>query len=46
MDVYLKKGVRLMKGKDILIGGAVAGTIAIACALAIATTRKKAEKKK
>ena len=46
MNVYLETGDRNMKRKSILIGGAVAGILAIVCALAFATTRKKTEKGK
>ncbi len=34
-----------MKSRNILIGGAVAGVIAILCALALANTFKRSEKK-
>jgi len=46
MDVYLEMGDRKMKRKSILIGGAVAGMIAIVCALAFANTLKRSEKRK
>jgi gas vesicle protein len=45
MDVYLEKGGRNMKRKSILIGGAVAGVIAMLCALALANTLKRPEKR-
>jgi hypothetical protein len=46
MTVYLEKGDRDMKRKSILIGGAVAGVIAIFCALAFATKIKRSENRK
>jgi hypothetical protein len=46
MTVYLEKGEGHMNRKSILIGGAVAGVIAIFCALAIATKIKRSEKRK
>ena len=46
MTVYLEKKDRHMKRKSILIGGAVAGVIAIFCALAFATKIKRLENRK
>jgi ABC-type Fe3+ transport system permease subunit len=46
MTVYLEKGNWNMKRNSILIGGAVAGAIAIVCALAFATRIKRSEKRK
>ena len=46
MNVYLDMGDRKMKRKKMLIGGAVAGVIAIICTLALANTLKKSEKRK
>ncbi len=46
MNVYLEPGVIKMKRKNILIGGAVAGVIAIICALAFATKIKRSERRK
>src|SRR4030065_91829 len=43
MTVYLEKEDRHMKKKSILIGGAVAGVIAIICAWAFATKFKRLE---
>lgn len=46
MNTYLEMGDREMKRKSILFGGAVAGMIAIVCALALANTLKRSEKRK
>ncbi len=46
MTVYLEKGERQMNRNSILIGGAVAGVIAIICALAFANKIKRSEKRK
>ncbi len=46
MTVYLEKGERHMNRKSILIGGAVAGVIAIFCALAFATKIRRPENRK
>ena len=46
MDVYVEKGIRTMKSKNVLIGGAVAGVIALVCALALVNTLKRSEKRK
>jgi hypothetical protein len=46
MTVYMEKGERHMNRKSILIGGAVAGVIAIICALAFANKIKRSEKRK
>jgi len=46
MTVYLEKEDRHMKKKSILIGGAVAGVIAIICAWAFATKFKRSENRK
>lgn len=46
MGVYLETGNKRLKRKNILIGGAVAGMLAVVCALAFAATKKKSEKRK
>jgi hypothetical protein len=46
MNVYLETGDRKMKRKSILIGSAVAGVIAVFCALAFANTLRRSEKRK
>jgi len=46
MNVYLEKEDRNMKKKNILIGGAAAGILAIVCVLAFANTLKRSEKRK
>jgi hypothetical protein len=46
VDVYVEKGIRTMKSKNVLIGGAVAGVIALVCALALVNTLKRSEKRK
>jgi hypothetical protein len=46
MNVYLEMGDRKMKKKNILIGGAAAGILAIVCLLALANTLKRSEKRK
>lgn len=46
MNVYLETGDRKMKRKNILIGGAAAGILAIVCMLALANTLRKSEKRK
>jgi hypothetical protein len=46
MSVTLEKSDRNLKRNSILIGGAVAGAIAIFCALAFATKIKRSEKRK
>lgn len=46
MTVYLEKEDRHMKNKRILIGGAVAGVIAIVCVWAFAAKFKRLENRK
>ena len=46
MNVYLETGDRNMKRNGILIGGAVAGVIAILCAWAFAIKFKRSENRK
>jgi hypothetical protein len=45
MSVHLEPGIK-MNGKKALIGGAIAGVIALVCALALANTLKRSEKRK
>ena len=46
MKVYLEMGEENMRRNGILLGGAVAGVIAIICALTLANTLKRSEKGK
>jgi hypothetical protein len=46
MNVYVETGERKMKRKNMLIGGAVAGIIAVVCERQRANTLKRSEKRK
>jgi hypothetical protein len=46
MNVYLKKGKGKPARRNFLIGGAVAGVLAVVCALVLANSFHRAEKRR